>query len=299
MVHECAQDESRLRPLVCERLGVIDPLEHKAAELVHHMLRLLREGRVAALLRGDDHIRHHARDHRGRINAERIAHLTGQFLGSEKPRAQAVVIVVAEIGDAVGNADDPPLKRARHPLARVVQDAVADRAREVQPASAALEDLDHAQALLVVRKMSGDLRHHCLACMPERRMPDIVSEGDRLRQVLVETQPARDRARDLRHLERVRHARPIVVARNDVDLRLVLEPAKRFGVQDAVTITLKLRAEGTLLHRMAALCICAARCQRRKECILLRLKSFPDGQRHPPPGYLMTMTGIFAFSITF
>jgi len=60
----------------------------------------------------------------------------------------------------------------------------------------------------------------------------------------------------------VRHARTVVVARDNVDLRLVLEPPERFRVQNTVAVTLKFRAEGTLLHRMTALCISAPRSER-------------------------------------
>ena len=169
---------------------------------------------------------------------------------------------MAEIGNAVGNAHDPPLERGRHPLARVVQDAVAHLIRKIQPMPAAFKDLDHAQALLVVREMPRDLLHNRLARVPERRVPDIVPERDRLRQILVQQQPARNRARDLCHLEAVRHACAVVVARDDVDLRLVLEPSERLGMENAVAIALKFRTEGALRHRMTALCI-SAPCRQR------------------------------------
>ena len=81
----------------------------------------------------------------------------------------------------------------------------------------------------------------------------------------------------------MRHARAVVIARDNVDLRLVLEPSERFGVKNAVAVTLELRAEGALLHGMTAFRICTARRKRGEECILLRLKPFPNGQgRHLP-----------------
>ena len=88
--------------------------------------------------------------------------------------------------------------------------------------------------------------------MAEWRMADIMAERDGLREVFIEPQRARNRARNLRDLEAVRHARPIVVARDDVDLRLVLETTERLRVKDAVAIALKLRAEWALLHRLLA-----------------------------------------------
>ena len=82
-----------------------------------------------------------------------------------------------------------------------------------------------------------------LARVPERRVAEIVAERDRLGQVLVERQRAGDRARDLRHLERVRQPRPVVVALGrEEHLRLVREPPKRLAVDDAVAVALELGA---------------------------------------------------------
>ena len=52
------------------------------------------------------------------------------------------------------------------------------------------------------------------------------------------------RARNLRHLERVREARAVVIAgRREEDLRLVLQPAERLAVDDAIAIALERRPD--------------------------------------------------------
>ena len=57
-------------------------------------------------------------------------------------------------------------------------------------------------------------------------------------------QRARDGARDLRDLERVRQPRAVVVAgRQHEHLRLVLEPAERLAVHDPVAVALKRRPQ--------------------------------------------------------
>ena len=72
----------------------------------------------------------------------------------------------------------------------------------------------------------------------------------RLGQILVEPKEAGERARDLRHLQRVREPRAVVVALvRDEDLGLVHEPAKGSGVDDAVAVAAKLIARGALLLR--------------------------------------------------
>ena len=159
---------------------------------------------------------------------------------------QRVVDVVVDVGDPVDEPHDPALERRR--LARaagVAQDAVAHRRGQVEP----LDHVDDAQRVLVVAEAAAEARapgavEHVLADVPERRVAEVVPEPDRLRQVLVEPQRARDRARDLRRLERVGEPRAVVVAlRRDEHLRLVLEPAERLAVHDPVAVALERRAQ--------------------------------------------------------
>ena len=73
--------------------------------------------------------------------------------------------------------------------------------------------------------------------MAEGRVPDVVAHGHRLDEVLVQPERARHRAADLRDLEGVREARAVVVAdRREEHLCLVLEPAERLAVDDAVAV---------------------------------------------------------------
>src|ERR1700746_151298 len=76
--------------------------------------------------------------------------------------------------------------------------------------------------------------------MPERRMAEVVCERRPLGKTLVEPQPPGQRARNLRHLKRMGQPCPIVIAlvKNE-DLSLMLEAAKRGGMDDAVAIAPK------------------------------------------------------------
>ena len=86
-----------------------------------------------------------------------------------------------------------------------------------------------------------------LAGVAEGRVAEVVREHHRLGEVLVHAQRARDGARDLAALERVREPVPVVVALVvDEDLRLVLEPAERARVHDAVAVALERGAVGVL-----------------------------------------------------
>lgn len=119
---------------------------------------------------------------------------------------------------------------------------------QVQPVElgvAPLEFGDDAQRLGIVVEAAMGLQHlvqGVLARMAERRVTEIVNEGDAFGEVLVELEGTRQGAGDLRHFDRVRQPRPIVVAvGSDEDLCLVLQPAKGRRVDDAIAIALEIR----------------------------------------------------------
>ena len=105
---------------------------------------------------------------------------------------------------------------------------------------------------------AADRSHHLvkgvLPGVPERRMPQVVREGDGFGEVLVEPQRAGDGAGHLHYLQRVGQARPIVIPlRREEDLGLMLQPAEGLAVNDAITIALKTGAQVILrLSRLAS-----------------------------------------------
>src|SRR5262249_62273022 len=77
---------------------------------------------------------------------------------------------------------------------------------------------------------------------------EVAAERQALGELLVEAQGAGDGASDLRPLQAVGQAGPVVVAFVvDEDLGLVLEPAERRAVDHAVAVALEARAERMLL----------------------------------------------------
>ena len=80
--------------------------------------------------------------------------------------------------------------------------------------------------------------------MAQRRMADVVGEGERLYQVFVEREGPRERPGDARHFQRVRQPAAVVVAVvAGEDLGLVGKPAEGRGVHDPVAVTLVGAAE--------------------------------------------------------
>ena len=85
--------------------------------------------------------------------------------------------------------------------AGVPRDPVAHLLGQVQPDAVALEVLHDPQRVLVVAEVPAEALfqaavQHLLADVPERRVPEVVAQADRLDQVLVQAQRPRHRARD-------------------------------------------------------------------------------------------------------
>ena len=146
-----------------------------------------------------------------------------------------------------------------------------------RPCAVVLQDVDDAEALLVVVEAARHQRvDDALAGVAERRVAEVVAERDRFRQLLVQPQHFRDRARDLRDLERVRETRAVVVAgRREEHLRLVLQPAERLAVDDAVAVALE-RGPDVVFGRWtkASARVGAFRRLRRQDVALTRFELF-------------------------
>ena len=156
-----------------------------------------------------------------------------------------------DVRDAIDDADDAPFERLWLLRTGVREDPVTHLVGQVEVPG----DL---QRLLVVTETAPETRRQrvvqgLLAGVSERRVAGVVTEPDCLDEILVQPQSARDDARDRGRLERVRHARPVVVALGvDEDLRLALETAERLRVHEPVAVTLKRRPHPARLLRLDA-----------------------------------------------
>ena len=185
----------------------------------------------------------------GAGRAEQVDLRLRQLARVEHSGADGIVDVVVDVRDAIDEADDLPLVRVRLVRARVVEDPVANLGRQVEPAPVALEHLHHTQRVLVVPEVPAESLlqqrvERLLSGVSERRVPEVVTEADRLDEILVQPQRAGDPARDAGRLQRVGQARPEVVAgRIDEDLGLVHQPPERLRVDDPIAVALKRRAQ--------------------------------------------------------
>jgi hypothetical protein len=162
----------------------------------------------------------------------------------------------------------------------VLEDALARLEAQVQAVEggvALLQFVDHAQRLQVVLEAAVGphaVVQRVLPGVAERRVAEVVRQRDGLDQVLVERRSAaRCERADLRHLERVRQPGAEQVALVvDEDLRLVLEPAERGAVDDAVAVALEVAA-----RRRRRLGMAAARASRAASARSIRRQ--PAGKR--------------------
>jgi hypothetical protein len=145
-------------------------------------------------------------------------------------------------------------------VAGVLKHSFPNLIGEIEPWTviAGLQEVDHAEALVVVFEAAQlepnlrahqtvqivlathDVAEHLLARVTEGRMTQIMRESDRLNEVLVQTQGATNRSRQLGYFQGVGKPGPVVIAAGrDVDLCLVLEAAKRPAMYNAVAVTLE------------------------------------------------------------
>ena len=140
----------------------------------------------------------------------------------------------------IARVSGPPSSKRAPPLG-MLEDAVHDLAGQVKPQPLPFKDADHPPALAHVAKSArGQLVQDPLPGMAEGRMPEVVAEGDRLGQILVERQGPGDCAGDLVNLQRMGQAGAVMVPfRCEKYLGFVLESAEGLAMEDSVPVMLK------------------------------------------------------------
>ena len=209
----------------------VRPLDYADGDRVLHVLAdvgdYVRDAHDASLERGREHLA---------VEAGRL-HALGEVRLQPLPREVPSVVLV----------------HRRLDLAVVPEDSVENRQREVEPAPALLEVLQHAHGLRVVHEsaravLRQEPRELGFASVPARRVADVVSERDGLDEVLVQAQTASDGPRDPGdHLHVEEPARDVVVPDQEEHLRLVHVPRVGVAVHDAVRVVRERRPEVSAL----------------------------------------------------
>ena len=125
-------------------------------------------------------------------------------------------------------------------LTIVTEDSIQNLQCQIPAFSLPLDFLEKADPLYIMKKPPDlvgftEMREEFFTVMTEGRMADVVSEGDRLDQVLVETQQAAHRPSDLGHELHVKDPVSDVVVFNKIkDLGFVDVPGVGQGMKYAV-----------------------------------------------------------------
>ncbi|PHJ94047.1 hypothetical protein VF09_37190 [Nostoc linckia z9] len=197
-----------------------------------------------------------------------------QHLEGEIARAQAVINVMGVVSDVIGNGRDLGFQAGKARQFQVMDLAIVeDRLRngstcplpalgfqrsimlhktferlpgQVQSVEIGITpfELGHDTQRLGIVVEAAIGREHLVqrifTRMAKRRVAEVVHQRHAFREILVELQSTRQRAGNLRHLDRVCQTGTIVVTiRADEDLGLVLEASKGGGVNDAVAVALE------------------------------------------------------------
>ena len=191
-----------------------------------------------------------------------------QFFERNEPEPECIVGVVRIVRDAVHDIDD--LRFDQRPTASaelgalrsidppaVFDERLAHLERQVQAGKvriALFEFVHAAEAEEVVVEAAVFLEalvQRNLARVAERRVPDVVGEGNGFGQVFVQAQSASDGAGQLSDFERMSEPRSVVVVDGgDEHLGLAGHAAERGAVDDAFAIALVERAELVLALRV-------------------------------------------------
>ena len=153
---------------------------------------------------------------------------------------------MVDVCDPVDDPDDLAFQSGWVALPGVGEDAVAHFLRQV-------ERFGNPEGLLVVAKPAAEpfLRGEIeciLTRMAERWVPRVVPQPDRFDEVFVEAERPCHSARDAGRLERVSHARAVMVTGGiDENLRLPFETAERLRVEDPVSVALERRPQPAIL----------------------------------------------------
>ena len=195
-----------------------------------------------------DDIANYGVDALGVASAECVGYGCGKVSGGDDACAESVGEVVVEIGNGVGDSHNLRFEREvvferRYKIAArlgMPENALPDFVRKVKPAPLSFYTLHDVKALPVVSEAAGqNLVQLVFTDMPKRCVSKVMPKPYRLGEVFIEIERARDGARNLADFESVGKAGNIVVAqwRNE-DLRLMLQPAERLAVEDAVSVAL-------------------------------------------------------------
>ena len=120
---------------------------------------------------------------------------------------------MVDIGNLIRAAHHLSLQRLRNIVAGVTQNTQPHLMGQIQPGTVLFQHVHDPQTLLIVAEGLADAAAQgVLSGMAKGGMPQVVSHGNRLGQILIQAQRPDNGARNPGHLQRMGHAGTVMVS---------------------------------------------------------------------------------------
>ena len=159
-----------------------------------------------------------------------------------------IVNIMIDICDLIRKADDFPLHGHRHPGCGMVHHTIPDFLCQIQAFTVFFQQLHNPDTLIIMFESIGvKFIKNILACMTERRMSQIMPQGNGLRQILIHPKGSGYGPGNLGDFQRMCQPRPVMIpGRRQKNLSFMLHPPKRLGMKNPVSVSLIHRTYVTL-----------------------------------------------------
>ena len=202
--------------------------KHKLAKLLHRLFHFGRHADIRDIFAVYNHIVNQRIQTLPGRKSQGLPIFQGNILLGKYPAPDGIVNIMINIGDLIRESHYFSFQRMGTAGRAVVQYPVPDLHSQIQANSLLLQHFHDPHALFKMGKAAAAQPvQHRFPHMAEGRMPQIMSQRHRFRQILIQAQRLGDGSGDLRHLQRMGQARPVVISLgSQKDLGFMLQPPK-------------------------------------------------------------------------
>ena len=172
---------------------------------------------------------------------QKVCTLNRQHLLCQYPRTYSIINIMIDICYFVWQTDNLSFQSRRFACTPMIQNAIPYFPCQIQSRAIFLQMLHHPNTLLIVTEWLGCILRECpFSNMTKRRMSKIMSQSNRLNQILIQKQRSGNRPSNLRNFQRMCQSGSVMIsARRQKNLRLMFHPTEWFGMQNPIPVSLK------------------------------------------------------------
>ena len=187
------------------------------------------------------------------------------------------------IGDFVRKTDNLAFQSRRMGTGSMIQNPISCFPRQIQPLPVLLQNLYYPDTLTEMGKsVRIDLIQRALTCMTEGSMSQIMSQRDRLYQILIQPESLCNRSRNLGYFQGMGKTVSVMISlRCQKYLGLIFQPPECLAVQNTIPVSLVNGTDITLLFRtLPSSGMSAVRSIRAQQFQFSLFHAFPDVHKH-------------------